>query len=239
MTSAEPTASTPGQPPLRPRYARLAAFAASVSVTFVTFLGGVGMLPAGGVSSYAASSSGDTTGDASGDTATLSAAEPRDDSSSAAGGGAPEPTPTAADLDATGSDEVPVPPDSGEGKRVVFSISQQRVWLVDEHDEVERTYLVSGSVHDNLAPGVYEVFSRSKYATGIQDSGTMRYMVRFAHGRNAAIGFHDIPVHDGRRVQSRAELGTPTSHGCVRQWRQDAKDLWRFAPRGTEVTVTA
>jgi lipoprotein-anchoring transpeptidase ErfK/SrfK len=74
---------------------------------------------------------------------------------------------------------------------------------------------------------------------GIDDSGTMQYMVRFAHGQRAAIGFHDIPVDDGRRLQTRAELGTPQSHGCIRQWRPDAKALWYFAIVGTKVVVTA
>ena len=74
-------------------------------------------------------------------------------------------------------------------------------------------------------------------ATGIDDSGTMRYMVRFAHGRRAAIGFHDIPVKDGQKVQGREDLGTAMSHGCIRQGRPDAKALWAFAPLGTNVVV--
>ena len=46
----------------------------------------------------------------------------------------------------------------------------------------------------------------------------MQYFVRFTEGDNgAAIGFHDIPVDDGALVQSVAQLGTPLSHGCIRQ----------------------
>jgi lipoprotein-anchoring transpeptidase ErfK/SrfK len=63
-------------------------------------------------------------------------------------------------------------------------------------------------------------------------------MVRFAHGTRAAIGFHDIPVYQGERLQTAAELGTPQSHGCIRQRRVDAKALWDFAPVGTTVVVT-
>ena len=117
----------------------------------------------------------------------------------------------------------------------------QRVWLVDQGpdgDTVARTYLVSGSVTDNLRSGTYSVYSKSEDAVGVDDSGTMKYMVRFTRGDNAAIGFHDIPVHRGRRVQTRAHLGTPLSHGCVRQAAADARALWRFAPVGTRVVVT-
>jgi hypothetical protein len=119
-------------------------------------------------------------------------------------------------------------------------MSEQRVWLVDQvrgEDKVTRTYPVSGSVTDNLHPGTYAVYSKSLHAVGIEDSGTMEYMVRFAHGANAAIGFHDVPISHGRLVQTREQLGIPRSHGCIRQWRPDARALWRFAPVGTKVVV--
>jgi hypothetical protein len=134
----------------------------------------------------------------------------------------------------------PVPEDSGTGRRIVFDMARQRVWLVGQRagqDVVRRSYRVSGSVTDNLQPGTYSVYSRSARAWGIDDSGSMRYMVRFAHGDHAAIGFHDIPVLDGRYVQSREQLGTPQSHGCIRQWRPDARALWDFAPVRTRVVV--
>lgn len=131
----------------------------------------------------------------------------------------------------------PVPARSGSGRRVVFDEEAQRVWLVGRGGAVRRTYLVSGSLTDNLDPGTYEVYSTSVDAVGIDDSGTMKFMVRFTHGDRAAIGFHDIPVKDGKRVQTRDELGEPRSHGCIRQWRPDARALWHFAPVGTTVVV--
>lgn len=138
------------------------------------------------------------------------------------------------------ADVVPLPADSGEGRRIVFSESLQRIWLVDDEDEVARTYLGSGSAYDNLEPGTYAVYSRSRHAVGIDDSGTMEYFVRFTQGdAGAAIGFHSIPVDDGEPVQTRKELGTPLSHGCIRQAKRDAIALWRFAPIGTTVVVTA
>jgi len=133
-----------------------------------------------------------------------------------------------------------LPARSGHGKRVVFDISDQRVWLVDADGEVVRTYLVSGGRHDNLDPGHYQVFSRSKDAVSYNHRETMRFMVRFASGQRAAIGFHDIPLDlKGHQVQTRDELGTPLSAGCIRQWKPDAKALWKFAPVGTPVVVLA
>jgi lipoprotein-anchoring transpeptidase ErfK/SrfK len=132
----------------------------------------------------------------------------------------------------------PVPVDSGTGRRVVYDMSDQRVWLVRANGRVLRSYLVSGSKVGNLDAGRYEVYSRSPHATGYTGTTTMDYMVRFTTGDEAAIGFHDIPVDaQGRPVQGLDELGTPTSAGCVRQRTADAKQMWAFAPVGTSVVV--
>jgi len=133
-----------------------------------------------------------------------------------------------------------VPADSGSGTRVVFDMSAQRVWLVDDEDEAIRTYLVSGSKHDNLEPGEYAVYSKSMDAVSFNHEETMQYMVRFAHGVNAPIGFHDIPRYDdGSKVQTQAELGQALSAGCIRQAKADAKALWDFAEVETPVVVVA
>jgi lipoprotein-anchoring transpeptidase ErfK/SrfK len=209
---------------VRPRYGRLAAAASSVTVTAVAVLGGAGTLPSAAVGE----------GQPVGVISTVGQQVPR-------AGDRPVPAaPSVRRSEPAGrSSAVPVPADSGTGRRVVFSEGQQRVWLVGRDDRVRRTYLVSGSLHDNLDPGSYTVYSRSQRAWGIDDSGTMRHFVRFAHGDNAAIGFHDIPVDDGRRVQTPSELGTPQSHGCIRQRRADAVALWEFAPLGTTVVVVS
>lgn len=138
---------------------------------------------------------------------------------------------------AQAADPEALPADTGKGRRIVLSEEAQRVWLVREDGSVRRTYLVSGSVEDNLDPGRYAVFSKSRWAVGVDDSGVMEFFVRFAHGQHAAIGFHTIPTKLGTALQSRAELGTPQSHGCIRQARADAVSLWNFAPEGTPVVV--
>lgn len=133
-----------------------------------------------------------------------------------------------------------LPEDSGKGRRVVFSQEAQRTWLVDARGRVLSTYLVSGSVQDNLDPGTYRVYSKSRWAVGVDDSGVMEYMVRFTHGPNgAAIGFHTIPTRLGVPLQTKAQLGTPQSHGCIRQKASDAIRLWQFAPIGTKVVVVS
>ena len=246
---------------IRPRWGRIIATALSAAVVLVALLGAVGFLregtstaldPAAGVAargtdtSVAAQSAPD---DASSPTYADGAGAAPTDPTTAAGGSTEAPDTTGDTRGASPSTsrdharridhDTTLPTDSGEGRRAVFSESRQRVWLVDEDGTVERTYLVSGSVTDNLAPGTYSVYSRSENAWGIDDSGTMKWFVRFAHGANAAIGFHDIPVKDGEPLQTRKQLGTPQSHGCIRQKEADALAMWDFAQLGTTVVVTA
>jgi lipoprotein-anchoring transpeptidase ErfK/SrfK len=63
--------------------------------------------------------------------------------------------------------------------------------------------------------------------------------VRFAHGPHAAIGFHSIPTKNGVPLQTVKQLGTPQSHGCIRQRMSDAIRMWDFATVGTHVVVVA
>jgi len=134
----------------------------------------------------------------------------------------------------------PLPADSGDGKRVVFSITDQRVWLVGGDDEIQRSYPVSGSRFDQLEPGSYDVIRKRRHTTSWHGTESMEYMVTFTFGENAAIGFHDIPVslETGEPIQTVRQLGTPLSDGCVRQRHADAAALWTFAPEGTPVIVT-
>lgn len=133
----------------------------------------------------------------------------------------------------------PVPADSGRGRRVVYSNSDQRVWMVDEGGTVIDSYLVSGK-QGVPAPGTYEVYSRSELAYAGHDDITMRYMVRFAHGENLPIGFHAIPNDgSGSPLQSEEALGEYHSAGCVRQSLAHAAALYEWAAEGTVVVVLA
>jgi hypothetical protein len=212
---------------VRPRWGRISAAVTAVLVTLVTVLGAVGLMPAG--ASTAAGRSNHSAATLDGTSFVPATPAGGDDSVLA---DRPVPGKVAAE-------ETAVPAASGTGKRVVFDMSDQRVWLVDPDGTSERTYLVSGSLTDNLHPGSYAVYSKSRWAVGVDDSGVMQYFVRFTRGNNAAIGFHSIPTKNGKALQTRAQLGSPQSHGCIRQWLPDAKTLWDFAPVGTKVVVTA
>jgi hypothetical protein len=214
-------------PRLRANYRRIAVAGVALVVTLIALLGGMGVIPVqkrppavAGTPADAGLAHLPAGSGAAPNTAARSAVEGPGLSGSAKAG-------------------TVLQAGTGSGRRIVFDMSDQRVWLVSKGDKVLRTYLVSGSLTDNLHPGTYAVYSKSRWALGVDESGVMQYFVRFTRGAHAAIGFHSIPTRNGRPLQTRADLGSPQSHGCIRQLLPDAIHLWEFAPVGTRVVVTA
>lgn len=222
-------------PRVRPRLGRLAAAALALSVTGVALLSGIGVINFDGEPASAAAGINPRTAASAVGSAPVETDAATPQVTAKRTPLVPQSTP-----ETTSSDRVAdaaLPSSSGTGRRIVFSIEDQRVWLVDKDDQPISTYLVSGSLTDNLKPGTYDVYSKSRWANGIDDSGVMEYFVRFTRGENAPIGFHSIPTKDGDPLQTEKQLGTPQSHGCIRQRLLDAERLWDFAPIGTEVVV--
>jgi peptidoglycan hydrolase-like protein with peptidoglycan-binding domain len=138
-----------------------------------------------------------------------------------------------------GKNAPPLPPDTGSGKRIVYSRRMQRVWAVDEDGRIVRSYLVSGSQYENEVPGTHQIISKSDVSTAWNGRAWLPLMMRWYKTEIGYLGFHAIPIHrdDGTRYQTEAELGTRLSGGCQRQAELDAKFLWDFAPVGTTVVV--
>ena len=129
-------------------------------------------------------------------------------------------------------------PDVGRGQRIIYDNSEQQVWLIDDHEQLVDTYLISGRA-GVPAPGTYEVYSKSPTAWAGHDGITMKWMVRFARARSGlSIGFHAIPLYsNGQPMQTEAQLGTFQSAGCVRQSNAKAAALYSWTPIGTTVIV--
>lgn len=135
-----------------------------------------------------------------------------------------------------------IPKKSGQGRRVVYSVSRQRVWAVDAEGRLVKTHAVSGRL-GVPSPGSYSVFSRSLFTRSkVNWNIKWMYMVRFTTGPGGDnIGFHEIPTkcEGGRcwKLQTEAQLGQPLSSGCVRQAPADALWMWNWAQLGTKVVV--
>jgi lipoprotein-anchoring transpeptidase ErfK/SrfK len=148
------------------------------------------------------------------------------------------PTTTTTTRPAVNPELGPPPPNTGEGRRIVYCNSCQRVWLVDETNYLVATFPVSGR-RSTPRPGTYHVFR--KLESGYSKAHNLRlpYFVGFAWGSTTDIGFHGIPLRsDGSPIESDAQLGQPLSSGCVRLNQMVAKAVYEWTPEGTTVVVT-
>ena len=97
-----------------------------------------------------------------------------------------------------------VPEDSGTGRRIVYSLQQRRVWLVDADDAARRTFLVwPGTVDPD--PGNYTISLRKDATTGSDG-------VEIQHGEGG------IEVGDGganRWSHTQKHIVVRTSHLLV------------------------
>lgn len=122
-----------------------------------------------------------------------------------------------------------LPARSGTGKRVVYSLDADRVWLVEEKGAVQRTFTVSPSTVDP-GPGTYHVTSRSKQVTG-SDGVPVEHVVRFTNVEGTTIGFS--AALDGSAPVLDPEVRT----GGIRETRADGEAMWTFATIGRTVVV--
>jgi lipoprotein-anchoring transpeptidase ErfK/SrfK len=148
--------------------------------------------------------------------------------------GSAAPAPTSAALPAR-----PVPARSGTGRRIVYDQSvPQHVWVIAANGRVLRDFPVSGRT-DWPRTGTYRVFSKSPSSSSQQYLVTFNWMIRFAHGRSASIGFHDIPRYrGGALVHPVSGLGKALGKGgCPHLTTADARWLYGWAGLGTTVVV--
>ncbi len=122
-----------------------------------------------------------------------------------------------------------LPDHSGTGRRVVYALQRQRVWLVDADGGVLRTFEVWPSTVDP-APGPYQVTSRSARVTG-SDGVPVEHVVRFASVQGTTVGFS--AATDG----SAPELDPSKKTGGVREKRDDGTAVWNFTTKPTKVVV--
>jgi hypothetical protein len=119
---------------------------------------------------------------------------------------------------------------TGTGARVVYSLDQGRVWLVDSADQIARTFrVIPGTV--DPPPGTYTVVSRTLSGIG-GDGVPIEHVVRFTTASGVVIGFS--AARDGS-VPTATDSTTKT--GGIRESRADGAALWEAAPMGAEVVV--
>lgn len=131
-----------------------------------------------------------------------------------------------------------LPANSGVGRRIVYKNELQWVWVIDGKNKVVKTMPVSGR-RGVPKPGEYQVNSQSLRSFSLDFEGVWFInMTRFALGpAGGNIGFHEIPVKNGKPLQTEDQLGSFQGSGCLRMSADDAKFIFNFGKPGTKVVV--
>lgn len=120
-----------------------------------------------------------------------------------------------------------LPPHSGTGARLVYSLVQRRVWLVN--GVKAKTFTVMPSAV-GPKPGSYQVLSRSGSVIG-SDGVPVEHVVRFASVDGVTVGF------SAARDNSTASPDPKFRTGGIRMKRADGDLVWAFATIGAKVVV--
>jgi hypothetical protein len=139
----------------------------------------------------------------------------------------------------------PVPADSGTGKRVVYSIKDNRVWLVNEADNSLRDYVIAPAPVKPV-PGAYSVTVKKEEAQNGSDGLRITHSVRFGFAQGIPLGFAatDTPLDKINAPKpsasgtTRPKSSPPAQPSAgIRSTPDDGLALWNFAPVGTPVVV--
>ncbi|MFJ2816688.1 hypothetical protein ACIQOU_21980 [Streptomyces sp. NPDC091279] len=148
--------------------------------------------------------------------------------------GAGSPAPKASKAPRDRKNPAALPGNSGAGQRVVYSVDDDRVWLVGAGDTVRRTFKVTpGSV--DPTPGSYGVSSRSNAVTGT-DGIPIEHVVRFTVADGVTIGF-SAAAQDAPSPSSSGASRTGARTGGIRESAQDGVAMWEFATIGRQIIV--
>ncbi|GGV52202.1 hypothetical protein [Streptomyces griseoflavus] len=123
-----------------------------------------------------------------------------------------------------------VPADSGTGRRIVYSLEQKRVWLVDASDAARRSFTVwPGTVSPD--PGSYAIGTRTEATTG-SDGVQVEHIIYFAAKSGISVAFSNAV--DG---SSPPPAAPDAKTGGIRVTKADGQALWTFGTAGTTVRV--
>ncbi|RKE19519.1 L,D-transpeptidase [Streptomyces sp. TLI_171] len=129
----------------------------------------------------------------------------------------------------------PLPADSGTGLRVVLSLKDRQVWLVDPKKPTPVVASFQVTPGNTLpVPGAYTVTGRTAAGTGT-DGRKVEHVVRFSQQSGTVFGFSAL-VDENAPAPS---VDPKTRTGGLRASRADGQALWDFAPNGTRVIVVA
>jgi lipoprotein-anchoring transpeptidase ErfK/SrfK len=138
------------------------------------------------------------------------------------------------------SKDVMIPHPVVEGKRVIVSISQQRMWVY-EGDQVKWEWDAStGIASSPTMPGIYQVVSHDGTAYASNWTLTMpSFMSIYEAVPGFSNGIHGFPWRNGNQILWENALGQRVTYGCILLSSANAELLYSWAEDGVIVEIKA
>lgn len=124
------------------------------------------------------------------------------------------------------------------GKRIVISISEQRMWTY-ENGQLRSEHIISTGINSSPTyPGVYQIQTHELNAyASVWDLYMPHFMGIYEGWPGFLNGIHGLPtLSSGARLWANV-LGSPASYGCIILNLQDAEDLYNWAEAGVMVEI--
>jgi LysM repeat protein len=125
------------------------------------------------------------------------------------------------------------------GKRIVISISKQRLWVYENGESIGKYKISTGIDRSPTQPGVFQVqtHDRKAYAS-VWDLTMPHFLGIYEAWPGFMNGIHGLPtLSSGRRLWGNI-LGRPASYGCIILDLDNAKRLYNWAEDGVVVEIT-
>ena len=125
-----------------------------------------------------------------------------------------------------------------QNKRIVVSISKQRMWVY-ENGQVKWDWAASTGIPDSpTAPGVYQIQSHERNAY----AGNWNLWMPYFMGIYEAVpgfmnGIHGFPTRNGQGILWEANLGSPVTYGCILISSKNADALFNWAEEGVVIEI--
>lgn len=127
-----------------------------------------------------------------------------------------------------------------EGKRIVVSISQQRVWAY-ENGAVKWEWPASTGIDSSpTSPGVFQIRSHEENAyAGNWDLWMPSFMGIYQPVPTSEFmnGFHGFPTRGGSQLLWTGDLGHQVTYGCILVSSENAELLYHWAEEGVVVEI--
>lgn len=136
------------------------------------------------------------------------------------------------------SDLLPLP--VVPGKRIVLSISKQRMWIYENYEQIREFVISTGVDRSPTQPGVFQVQTHELSAYASVWELTMPHFLGIYEAWPGFMnGIHGLPtLKSGVRLWE-SILGKPASYGCIILKLDEAEWLYNWAEDGVVVEIRA